>query len=1058
MRAATAQGLFDHAITEPASATRVRSLIRFLKSENRLEEELTFVRFYVDCGQSVDETIDVLMDLLGRAQKGILKGLALFEAATYSIQKQLPGAKWQQLEQAQALLLEHGHGHIDIDTRHLRAAYTRDGHSDQHARSSTLRAICEEYFGRCCYLKGIACLSSIIISDLQTGVYIEQAFNDLARQDEILVVVGGEFIRQGQYIQSLAQALLQSPHYGDALKSLELFFEQPRHKFGPRNKAFLLLYLRQAYEGLGKVAKALNCAQLALAEFESLYYYEDRSDAALHVGLAKAAYRRQFEAGSDEERHWLNESIRHFAEWAEHDRNHGYIDGEHDKCEQAALLEDYQRETFNEHEALTRAQNWVQRAEQLGTGKPGVVLKSFVDLKVRQLIATGDFEGAIKLSMETYTSLAAGSGSTYQLAQALVRIATSLNLRLIDDIERNGTEYRADSPHAIQLLEIAKYNAQGLATYQSAGEPEVVVSCTNYYIGALQQYTEYAPESLSVCMKDALTKIQQAESLCDRSRRSLTIVGGLSSLLLKRQLVSHHEHRKLYQRAVNVCLALENPEMAWEWIQKGKARSLSDMFGARALMPNSLVKQIQASPEAFKLFQAEQTQNQEAQHANHASCLGLSRQVELLRQQMRTVPILAQLLDIREGAFDITAINTNFDKALNWTGLKPSAVKYVDWFVPQQKHGVPDKILMFVRTLDGTTKFHCLPISMQALEHWVTKNLHFPPYATAPLRRPNGNHILAELNGLLHGLDQDTEKGDLLILSPSGILQSLPLHGLRIGGEPLIARNLVVYSSSAAVFRQCLDRATAQAVARDVESTFFGVYEETSKQRVVERAEIFTSIQRSSAYLNGDVFTGSSVTKDKFFNHSQVTQWLHYHGHATYDSEDVTKSALVLSTPRIYGQDSDAQSSMDSLTVREAFDMNMFDNAPHLTIIACDSGSQNIGAGDEPLGLLSAFLYAGATSIIGCLWPVESFAGRTFSELFYKDLGKQISAFTHDGTSINVLNIAAAYRQASLQMMAKEARETRLPFFWAPFVLHGVWFRTWNTSLAGQGVFSSEVR
>lgn len=65
MRVATAQGLFDHAITEPAIAARLRILIKFLKLEGRLHEELIFARFFVDCPEAADEVIQVLTDLLG---------------------------------------------------------------------------------------------------------------------------------------------------------------------------------------------------------------------------------------------------------------------------------------------------------------------------------------------------------------------------------------------------------------------------------------------------------------------------------------------------------------------------------------------------------------------------------------------------------------------------------------------------------------------------------------------------------------------------------------------------------------------------------------------------------------------------------------------------------------------------------------------------------------------------------------------------------------------------------------------------------------------------------
>ena len=55
----------------------------------------------------------------------------------------------------------------------------------------------------------------------------------------------------------------------------------------------------------------------------------------------------------------------------------------------------------------------------------------------------------------------------------------------------------------------------------------------------------------------------------------------------------------------------------------------------------------------------------------------------------------------------------------------------------------------------------------------------------------------------------------------------------------------------------------------------------------------------------------------------------------------------------------------------------------HYTLVACDSSTQDIAAGDKPLGLLSALLYARAASVLGCLWPIDSEAGRIFGRKFY---------------------------------------------------------------------------
>lgn len=77
------------------------------------------------------------------------------------------------------------------------------------------------------------------------------------------------------------------------------------------------------------------------------------------------------------------------------------------------------------------------------------------------------------------------------------------------------------------------------------------------------------------------------------------------------------------------------------------------------------------------------------------------------------------------------------------------------------------------------------------------------------LSRRGRSAFLWQLDSLLQGLDKVTKADDLLILSPSGILNSVPLHGLKVGGQILIDRNLNVYCSSAAVLRQYLSSVKA---------------------------------------------------------------------------------------------------------------------------------------------------------------------------------------------------------------------------------------------------------
>ena len=52
-------------------------------------------------------------------------------------------------------------------------------------------------------------------------------------------------------------------------------------------------------------------------------------------------------------------------------------------------------------------------------------------------------------------------------------------------------------------------------------------------------------------------------------------------------------------------------------------------------------------------------------------------------------------------------------------------------------------------------------------------------------------------------------------------------------------------------------------------------------------------------------------------------------------------------------------------------------------LVICNSGLYNVGPSDEPYGLVPAFLVAGATNVLGTLWPIEDDFGRRFVARFY---------------------------------------------------------------------------
>ena len=117
------------------------------------------------------------------------------------------------------------------------------------------------------------------------------------------------------------------------------------------------------------------------------------------------------------------------------------------------------------------------------------------------------------------------------------------------------------------------------------------------------------------------------------------------------------------------------------------------------------------------------------------------------------------------------------------------------------------------------------------------------------------------------------------------------------------------------------------------------------------------------------------------------------------------------------------------MTTLDVFNLRL--KASLVTLSACQTGEAVIGGGDELLGLMRAFLSAGASALVLSHWAVEDHSTAQLMETFYQEL---------EGGSTK----GAALRHAQLQFVQpsgatndERADMHSHPYFWAPFFLVG---------------------
>ena len=137
---------------------------------------------------------------------------------------------------------------------------------------------------------------------------------------------------------------------------------------------------------------------------------------------------------------------------------------------------------------------------------------------------------------------------------------------------------------------------------------------------------------------------------------------------------------------------------------------------------------------------------------------------------------------------------------------------------------------------------------------------------------------------------------------------------------------------------------------------------------------------------------------------------LHYQGHAQHLKESPLESSLQLADGPFTAMDVARLQGIDASLV---------------ALASCQSAVHVVNAGDEPLGLVSAFLCAGARSVLATQWKVHGPSVASFTKDFYSVL-QQIPA---------EVNRARALQDAAMTLRARHPE----PYFWAPFVLYGLW-------------------
>lgn len=254
--------------------------------------------------------------------------------------------------------------------------------------------------------------------------------------------------------------------------------------------------------------------------------------------------------------------------------------------------------------------------------------------------------------------------------------------------------------------------------------------------------------------------------------------------------------------------------------------------------------------------------------------------------------------------------------------------------------------------------------------------------------------LIAPLKASLRGLRK-------VYLVPSGDLWRIPLHSLG-RGNCLSGQHEVAYSFSCAVLNRILQSEQATRPKRvylgvgNPDGTLAGADEEARGP-----AALF---DHSVVLLSSDATKGAVLE-----NIGEATN-VHFACHGYFIEEFPEFSYLQLAG----SPDEDKRLEVCRISqTRLCADL--------VVLSACHTGRGGVLAGDEFVGFASAFLAAGAKSVVGSLWQVNNRAAVRFMDSFYSVINRR------------------SYSQA-FQFAQRELRQSGTyahPYYWAPFVMFG---------------------
>lgn len=387
--------------------------------------------------------------------------------------------------------------------------------------------------------------------------------------------------------------------------------------------------------------------------------------------------------------------------------------------------------------------------------------------------------------------------------------------------------------------------------------------------------------------------------------------------------------QQVYEALVLHCLALDRPAEAFEWAERARARAFAEALLAERLAPGT--------------------------------------PAEGQAEERRPPPGVATVDEVRAGLPPDGALLCYFT-----TGVLERDVPLLSAIPagnPLREHLLtPARTLLFLVTKHGLAVRDC-PLDPNT-------------FATASPRGYNPHRFLRRavrqrLQADLVGLGAAAPGARHLYLVAHGPLHHVPFGALLDqADEPRSQPDgpYLTYAPSATVL---LRHGPAAAPHQPPDSSCLAVgYNGVRDGRALRYTEPETKLV--AGLTGGEFWVGPEPKKDQLREMAADRRWLHFACHGWFNDRQPLESFL----------ETGRQERLTALEVMREWRLQ----AELVVLSACQTGVSRILRGDEPMGLIRAFLAAGARAVLVSRWAVEDLPTFLLMYRFYSELQREPGA------------------------------------------------------------------